>query len=163
MPLQNTKKQIIKKDPQGSFLDHYGKFSCIMIDIDAFKDVNDTYGHLAGDKVLSELGKLLNSNSIFREDDIVGRYGGEEFVVTLPETNVKHAKIPADRLRKQFNDKKFKSNNLTFQVSISIGISEFKIKDKSVEDIINRADKALYYAKQHGKNQVIVYEEVFKE
>ena len=113
--------------------------------------------------VLKELGELLNSNSIFRNNDIIGRYGGEEFIVILPETNSEYAKSPAERLRKELKEKKFYSNGEIFHVTISIGISEFKTSDKSCEDLIDRADKALYYAKSHGKNMTIIYEDIFKE
>ncbi|MCK4797262.1 MAG: GGDEF domain-containing protein [Spirochaetes bacterium] len=162
-PAPKELKNIIDKEPKGTFLDHYGRFSCIMLDIDSFKEVNDTFGHLAGDAVLKELGELLNSNSIFRNNDIIGRYGGEEFIVILPETNSEYAKSPAERLRKELKEKKFYSNGEIFHVTISIGISEFKTSDKSCEDLIDRADKALYYAKSHGKNMTIIYEDIFKE
>ena len=162
-PAPKELKNIIDKEPKGTFLDHYGRFSCIMLDIDSFKEVNDTFGHLAGDAVLKELGELLNSNSIFRNNDIIGRYGGEEFIVILPETNSEYAKSPAERLRKELKEKKFYSNGEIFHVTISIGISEFKTSDKSCEDLIDRADKALYYAKSHGKNMPIIYEDIFKE
>ena len=84
--------------------------------------MNDTYGHLKGDEVLRELGKLLNSETIFRQNDIIARYGGEEFVVLLPSTNVQHARKPAERLRKLVKQIEFVSEDgEPFSVSISLG------------------------------------------
>ncbi len=161
-PLQ--KKLTILHKPHGCFFDHYGNYSCIILDIDHFKHINDTYGHLKGDDVLKELGKILNSKEIFRENDTIARYGGEEFVIMLPETNIFHAKIPAERLRKQIKNMNFTSDDgKTFRVTISIGISEFRISDTTNEDIINRADQALYFAKENGRDQVIVYEDIMND
>ncbi|MBN2544256.1 MAG: GGDEF domain-containing protein [Spirochaetes bacterium] len=149
-----------KNSPQGNLLDHYGKLSCLMIDIDHFKNINDEYGHIMGDTVLKEVGNLLNSSKIFRDNDIVGRFGGEEFIVILPETNAMHAKIPAERLRNEIKSTKFKSEKDTFNITISIGIAELTKDDKSSDKIIERADKALYYAKQHGKDKCVIYDEI---
>ena len=161
-PLQ--KKLTILHKPHGCFFDHYGNYCCIILDIDHFKYINDTYGHLKGDEVLKELGKILNSKEIFRENDTIARYGGEEFVIMLPETNIFHAKIPAERLRKQIKNLDFTSDDgKTFRVTISIGISEFRISDTTNEDIINRADQALYFAKENGRDQVIVYEDIMND
>ncbi|GEM_PF-1213403 len=149
---------------EGKIEDHVGRFACILLDIDFFKKINDTRGHLIGDEVLKKIGEVLTSKTIFRENDIVARYGGEEFVVILPETNSEHAFIPAERLRKFikqidfFDEKKVK-----FNITISVGISEFSIYDKSNEDLIKRADEALYYAKENGRDRVIIYEEIYKK
>jgi diguanylate cyclase (GGDEF)-like protein len=155
-------QNISEDNMNDEFINSYGKFSCAMIDIDHFKIINDTYGHVAGDQVLKKLGELLKNDGIFRDNDIIGRYGGEEFIIVLPCTDVTNAKIPVERLRKQIREITFYGNdNNFFNVNISIGISEFKITDKSNEELINRADKALYYAKQNGKDQTVIYEEVF--
>ena len=156
-------KKFKKKNPNNASPVLYKvKFSCVMIDIDHFKKVNDTYGHIAGDQVLKELGMLLRSKKIFRNNDIIGRYGGEEFIIILPETVSIEAKIPSERLREEISRINFKNDKgEIFNIYISIGISEFSDLDKSNIDIINRADKALYYAKTHGRNQAIIYEEVF--
>jgi diguanylate cyclase (GGDEF)-like protein len=161
--LQKEYKKIIEEEPQGSFFDHYGRFSCLMIDIDDFKLINDKFGHLAGDQVLKKLGEMMRSHIIFRENDIIGRYGGEEFVVILPETNVEFAKIPADRFREKINSFNFMSEERQFNITVSIGISEFRVEDKSTDELINRADKALYYAKSKGKNMTVIYDEVFDD
>jgi len=157
---ENTKMTL--EDFQEILGEYYGRFSCLLIDIDFFKRINDTYGHLIGDQVLKKLGEILRSKKIFREQDIVARYGGEEFIVILPETNSINAKIPAERLREYIKQIDFYDNqNNIFHITLSIGISEFNIEDKANEELIKRADEALYYAKEKGRDRVIVYEEVF--
>lgn len=152
-----------EKPKDKNLLNEYGKYACIMIDLDHFKEVNDTHGHLTGDQVLKILGELLKSKSIFRDNDIIGRYGGEEFIIVLPDTNASHAKLPAERLRNEIKGIDFKgANSEIFNVSISIGISEFRPSDKSNDDLIERADRALYYAKQHDRDQTIIFEKVYK-
>jgi diguanylate cyclase (GGDEF)-like protein len=127
--------------------------SIIMIDIDHFKNINDAYGHSTGDHYLRELAQLLNTE--VREIDIVGRYGGEEFTVILPETGLPRAREIAERLRKKV-EKTFKSaaNNLT-PITISLGVSELDHNSNSFADIVKQADVALYSAKNAGRNQVI--------
>jgi len=148
--------------PANTFLDHYGRFVCMMIDIDNFKKVNDTHGHLVGDMVLIKIGEVLNSKIALRENDVAGRFGGEEFIILLPETNSQNAKIPANRLRHYINKILFKSEKKTFHITVSIGISKFRIDDKNIDDVIKRADKALYYSKNNGRDMVTVYEDVFE-
>lgn len=149
---------------EGGIEDHFGRFTCVLLDIDFFKRINDTHGHLVGDEVLKKIGEVLTSKVIFRENDIVARYGGEEFIVILPETNSRHAFVPAERLR-EFIKKIdfFDGKKVKFNITISVGISEFSMHDKSNEDLIKRADEALYYAKENGRDRVVIYEEVYKE
>jgi diguanylate cyclase (GGDEF)-like protein len=137
---------------------YYGRFSCIMIDIDNFKKVNDNYGHAMGDDVLRDFGRLLKSK--LYENDIIGRYGGEEFAALLPETSSISARIPAERLREAVKKLEFAHNHSNFGITVSIGISDFHTDDERYDDIINRADKALYRAKQCGKDCVKIYEEL---
>ena len=147
--------------PTGSIRDHFGVYSLMMIDIDHFKAVNDNHGHLVGDKVLQKLGEYLVKDNIFRKNDIAGRFGGEEFIVVLPETNAIHSVCPAQRLCDEFKMYKFVGkNNQFFNVTLSIGISEFYRKDKKFEDIIQRADIALYYSKENGRDKITVYENI---
>lgn len=154
-------RRIFSHEPKGSFLDHFGIFSLMMIDIDYFKKVNDTYGHLKGDEVLKELARLLQENTILRDNDIAGRFGGEEFIVILPETNAPNALEPAKRLNETFKKIEFLSEEgKVFHVTLSIGISQFKTNDKKNEDLIHRADSALYYAKENGRDRVVIYEEI---
>ena len=144
-------------------LEDIGIFSCLMIDIDFFKEVNDTYGHAVGDEVLKKLGDIFLSKDIFRENDIIGRYGGEEFVVILPNTNSKNALIPAERLRKKIKENVFyDGNNTQFSITITIGISEYLESDKNSDDIIIRADKALYYGKTNGRDRIVLYDDIQK-
>jgi len=119
----------------------------LYLDIDHFKKINDTYGHEKGDEVLKDFVKILKET--FRKNDIIGRWGGEEFVVILPKLHFEMATWLAERLRKKVE--KFDFGNL--KVTVSIGVSEFKNK-KEFEEALERADKALYDAKNSGRNQV---------
>lgn len=130
-------------------------FSLLMIDIDHFKKINDTYGHLAGNAVLVQLSKIFQEG--IRTSDLVARYGGEEFVILLPEISLEGAYILAERLRIKVEANKFDFNETKISVTISIGLSSFepkKDKDKSVEEVIMEADKLLYQAKEEGRNCV---------
>ncbi len=140
--------------------DYYGRFSCLMIDIDNFKNVNDNFGHSTGDDVLRDFGRLLRSK--LYENDVIGRYGGEEFSVLLPETSSVNARIPAERLREAVKKLEFFANQRKFGITVSIGISDFHTDDERFDEIINRADKALYSAKQSGKDCIKIYEEIFE-
>ena len=125
--------------------------SFIMLDIDHFKEVNDNYGHLIGDLALIKLAKLLKQQ--LRKVDFCGRYGGEEFILCLPDTPASGALEVAERIRNevsQISIEAAKDHPLTF--TISLGIAENK-NDKNVEDILKRADSALYNAKESGRNQ----------
>ncbi len=127
------------------------QFSLIFFDLDFFKKVNDTYGHQAGDAVLKEFAKTVNGE--LRSTDIFGRYGGEEFIVALPETDLKSAKLLAERIRKKVEMKNIAYEDDNISVTVSAGVSEL-LEDTRLEAIINRADKALYKAKQSGRNKV---------
>lgn len=126
--------------------------SIAIIDIDFFKNINDTYGHLCGDYVLQECAYILKNN--FRQTDSIFRYGGEEFAVILTETPAETACIPLERLRKKIENYNFVYNNKNLKITVSIGVSSktsFETCDKMFED----ADKALYNAKNSGRNIVI--------
>ncbi len=125
-------------------------FSIILIDVDHFKLVNDRFGHPAGDSVLIELSQLLKEHT--RAIDVVGRWGGEEFMVLCLETGCKGAEILAEKLRSSIEGHKFKYVD---QQTASFGVSEFKIND-TVSQCIKRADDALYKAKEQGRNRVEV-------
>jgi diguanylate cyclase (GGDEF)-like protein len=128
------------------------KLTAFMIDIDHFKQVNDTYGHLAGDKVLISVAQALIRS--LRPSDMPVRYGGEEFSVFLPGTTEENAKIIAERIRRNVENMTITlhDNNL-LQVTVSIGFAE-RIENDTVASLIDRADKALYHAKQNGRNRV---------
>jgi len=128
------------------------KMSILMFDLDDFKDVNDTYGHKIGDEVLKSFANILQKLS--RKSDTVCRYGGEEFIIFLPDTKTKGATILAQKIRKE--TQALIINN-SVKITVSIGISELDLKDNSIENTIKRADDALYQAKANGKNQVKIY------
>lgn len=132
----------------------------IMTDIDFFKNVNDTYGHAVGDLVLKTIAKVIRGQ--LREYDIAGRYGGEEFSILLPFTEIHEAKMVAERLRCAIESKTIDISKVNpdietkdINITISLGIYELKEND-NVEDLIIKADKALYQAKNTGRNKVVV-------
>lgn len=133
----------------------------IMIDIDFFKKFNDTYGHAIGDTVLRTTANVIKEQ--LREYDIPSRYGGEEFCILLPQTNIDEAKIVAERLRNSVENKKIEiQTNKNEQikhisVTISVGLAQLDIKDMA-DDLYMKADRALYEAKEQGRNRVVVYE-----
>jgi diguanylate cyclase (GGDEF)-like protein len=126
--------------------------ACLMIDIDHFKVVNDNYGHAVGDQVLCSLSKCLHDN--VREIDIVGRFGGEEFVVLLAEMEVKTAVQVAERLRRIVAGSSLLKGQDEIRVTISVGVSLLQPYDGGLYDLINRADIALYQSKKSGRNCV---------
>lgn len=132
-----------------------------ILDIDNFKNINDTYGHQSGDTVLRKLSDMLIGR--FRETDIVCRYGGEEFIILMPHTNKKEAiKILEDLRKKIANEKIFlpieSYHPIYISITISIGIKELQ-KEKNIDELISKADLALYDAKKTGKNKICLYEE----
>jgi len=126
--------------------------SLVMGDLDKFKTINDKYGHTNGDSVLKAVGAYLQKS--IRDVDSVGRYGGEEFIMFLPETGSESAYILADRLRKGVAQ--LEVGNLP-AVTISLGIATFPDDGKSIEELVQKADAALYAAKENGRNQVVIY------
>jgi len=128
--------------------------SFIMIDIDHFKKFNDTYGHQQGDLVLKEVATLLKEH--VRNIDIPARYGGEEFAVILPETELDSALVISERLRQIIEEHEFPGQEIVLKVTVSLGVAQFNSdKDKNREDLIRKADRALYQAKQNGRNMVV--------
>lgn len=133
---------------------------CIMVDIDYFKRINDTYGHSVGDKVLVDFADILKEE--IRTYDTAARYGGEEFCVLLPDTDIAKAEIMAQRLRQKVENKAFEvpvfGEMVKVPVTISVGISQFDLNEKSCRALYEHADQALYKAKREGRNKVIVYQ-----
>ena len=129
----------------------------VLADIDNFKQVNDTYGHLVGDDVLRIISEQLSLT--LRKIDVVGRWGGEEFVMLLPETSAQQAHIIVERIRKKIAAISFpiSSTSGTFSTTISFGISEKTLKHTTIESYIDCADKALYEAKSNGRNQSVIF------
>jgi len=127
----------------------------MMFDIDFFKQVNDTFGHSTGDDVLTSIAALCRQ--IFRESDIVGRYGGEEFAVLLPQTDIETAKEAAERVRKGVEEMRFAADKGTFSISISAGIASLSTGCQTLGELLHRADEALYEAKHNGRNKICVW------
>ncbi|MBF8250824.1 MAG: Diguanylate cyclase [Deltaproteobacteria bacterium] len=128
--------------------------SCIMMDIDHFKHINDAFGHAQGDKVLSEITDVIKNN--VRHIDIVARYGGEEFVVLLPNTDKEGAFIEAERLRKAVNAYRCSSRDRSIVVTISLGVATFPSPEiSSADELVGKADNALYEAKRNGRNNTV--------
>jgi diguanylate cyclase (GGDEF)-like protein len=127
--------------------------SLIMVDIDHFKKVNDTFGHTEGDKVLREISYLLRTS--VRKKDVVARYGGEEFVLILPEAGTEESLAIAERIRRTVEKKPFEVGAIQLKLTVSLGISRFPDdRPASKEELIRMADLALYDAKRGGRNQV---------
>ncbi|MFC1669982.1 diguanylate cyclase DgcA [Spirochaetota bacterium] len=127
--------------------------SLIMLDIDNFKNFNDTYGHVAGDLVLEKVAQVLKDN--IRLMDVAARYGGEEFAVILPKTDINATIIVAERIRKSIESEMVFYGDKELSVAVSVGVTQFDSEfDKNKNDFINRADKALYISKKNGKNMV---------
>ncbi len=125
--------------------------SIIFLDIDHFKTVNDTLGHNIGDEVLVEIAEIISST--VREGDFAARWGGEEFIITLQSTNKAQATTLAEKIRKNVEGHTFKSAG---KQAISLGVTEY-IRNESRERLTDRVDKALYDAKQSGRNRVVTY------
>ena len=129
------------------------RLSVVMMDIDHFKGINDTFGHQAGDMVLIELGQLLKKYS--RTSDIACRYGGDEFVVVMPNATSEHAFKRAEEWREAFAKKKFIADNRKFKTTLSMGIATYSLHASSSIGVFQAADQALYQSKLHN-NQVTV-------
>ena len=128
-------------------------FSLVMVDLDHFKNINDTYGHVAGDQVILGISQLFSHR--LRSTDIVGRYGGEEFAIIMPGTTQEQAAAVVERLRQGFEKIHFSVNQTNFSNTFSAGIASWQPGDK-IETIRERADQALYSAKQHGRNRYCI-------
>ncbi|RME30001.1 MAG: GGDEF domain-containing protein, partial [Candidatus Zixiibacteriota bacterium] len=129
--------------------------SIIMVDIDWFKKLNDSYGHETGNLVLKRLSATIKQ--CIRDVDIFARYGGEEFVVILPQTPAAEARHIAERIREQVEAMVIDAGSLgKLRITVSVGVSSFPENGKSQEDLLTVADQALYQAKGSGKNAVCV-------
>ena len=126
--------------------------SALVLDIDLFKNVNDTYGHHAGDIVLRSFSLVAIEQK--RVQDTFGRLGGEEFGLLLPETNLEQARIVAERIQKTWEKSPVNMDGVPIRSTVSIGVAEADKEDKSFEDLMRRADLMMYKAKERGKNQV---------
>lgn len=133
-------------------------FSVLMIDIDKFKNINDAYGHNAGDEVIKLLASRLCE--LIRESDTSARFGGEEFAVMLPNTAQANAARLAQKIRIDIEGLSYVDKNETIKFTVSVGVAEFDFeKDSLLNDVLDKADKALYDAKNSGRNRVSVFNE----
>ena len=157
--LANRKQVIAELQRQVMFSDRYEEpLSVSMLDFDHFKEINDTYGHSVGDEVLRAVALQLRDH--VRSPDIVGRYGGDEFLVLLPNSAIKAASEQAQRLCELVRSIPIVSSNhnRTFHVTISIGIAQYRIHQENWGHLLDRADQALYQAKENGRDQWVVLE-----
>ena len=129
-------------------------FSVIFIDIDNFKHINDMYGHATGDAALKHVATILGEP--LRQGDILGRFGGEEFVIALHTVTASAASHVAEKLREALEASPCIYEGTMLNLTASFGIAEYRTEDTSLEVLIKRADKAMYQAKQEGKNRVVV-------
>lgn len=136
---------------------YHEPLACIMADIDFFKEVNDLFGHEAGDQVLRDIGARLRS--VVREVDVVARYGGEEFLLLLPSTSFTGALAVADRVWRAISGEPFTVDQYSKKVTISLGVAVFPSRDiMSKDDLIKAADRALYKTKEEGRDGICVFQ-----
>ena len=126
--------------------------SLLLIDLDLFKRVNDIYGHAVGDHMLQHISRLMRND--LRRVDSIGRIGGEEFSILMPDTDVQAATTFAERLRKKIEITPLLDGERSIPITISIGITQIHVEDSSAESVFERADVALYRAKNSGRNRV---------
>ena len=151
--------KVIEEEVERAIRYNYS-ISIIFMDLDHFKNVNDIYGHNCGNFILHELGSILNNphDNILRKSDIAVRYGGEEFLIICPNTKKEQAYILGERIRKTIEKKAFSYEKNIINITISIGISEYKPSSKQIiSDTIKEADSAMYEAKRLGRNKTFIY------
>jgi diguanylate cyclase (GGDEF)-like protein len=130
--------------------------SAMMLDLDHFKKINDTHGHAVGDGVLQTFVKRALES--LRQSDVIGRLGGEEFAVIMPETAHAAAEAAAERLRAHVAEKPLIADREAVQATVSVGVATFHTQDTSIDKLLHRADQALYRAKNNGRNRVEIAE-----
>ncbi len=132
--------------------------SIVMMDVDHFKQINDTFGHNTGDQVLVSVAQCMLT--VLRKVDILGRYGGDEFVILLPETTQEGARRLTERLRQVVSQQSIIAGGVSLPISLSIGLtSNIQQPDLALDELLQRADRALYYSKQAGRDRVTAYED----
>jgi len=142
--LRALQDEVLRAERYGSML------SASIVDVDHFKGINDTYGHLVGDEALRQVANQLRDH--IRQPDVVGRYGGEEFLIILPNSDTNAAAEQADRLCRQVHDTVIRANGHEIKVTLSIGTAQLQIGSDTWDSLLNRADTAMYEAKKRGRN-----------
>ncbi len=137
------------------------QLTLLLMDIDHFKNFNDTYGHPVGDAVLKQVAKTIQKT--IRGTDMVARYGGEEFVVIMIKADEEHSRLLAERICRAIEDMEVKYDNKVLKVTVSIGSATFPRDVQTKQELIDAADQAMYYSKEHGRNQVNYYSQVKPE
>jgi diguanylate cyclase (GGDEF)-like protein len=156
--LPNRKSILSDLQREVTFADRYGTPLAIsMVDIDHFKPINDTYGHVTGDAVLRSLAMELRNH--IRHPDVIGRYGGEEFLMILPHSTVKAAAEQAERLCRYIESLVIPSGENEIRITLSMGLAQFRTHREDWQGFLSRADAALYQAKNNGRNQWTIAEE----
>ncbi|MBV6449568.1 MAG: hypothetical protein MHPDNHAH_00279 [Anaerolineales bacterium] len=156
--LPNRRKIIVELQEEVIRASRYETpLSISIVDIDHFKKVNDTYGHVVGDDVLRTIAARLREQ--IRHPDTIGRYGGEEFLIVLPNSDLKAASEQAARLCQRIRALQVTSNDHILSITISIGIAQYRNSRENWEQFLHRADKVLYQAKDNGRDQWAVAEE----
>lgn len=156
--LPNRKQIIGDLQREVIFSDRFGTpLTVSMLDVDYFKQINDTHGHPVGDEVLRSLAGELRDH--IRYPDTIGRYGGDEFLIVLPHSMLKAAAQQADRLCKHIRSLLIKSGEKDIKISVSIGVAQYKVHREDWQALLNRADEALYKAKNNGRDQWVASEE----
>jgi diguanylate cyclase (GGDEF)-like protein len=126
--------------------------SAILLDVDNFKDVNDRLGHLVGDRVIAAIARRLRES--VRESDVIGRWGGEEFLVLLKNCDLEQAMAVAEKIRTAMASRDFVGEGVTWPVTVSLGVAQFN-SGETEDSLVGRADKALYQAKAEGRNRIV--------
>ena len=140
-----------------TFADQYGTLlAVLMIDLDYFKRINDTHGHTVGDEVLRSLANKLRQ--FVRSPEVIGRYGGEEFLIVLPHYTVSAALEQAQRLCEQIRALSIHVGELSLSITVSIGVAQHKIRREDWQEFLDRADRALGHAKTDGRDRCVVSE-----
>jgi len=155
--LRNRRAMAERLEQEAARAQRHGKtFSLLMLDLDHFKEVNDTYGHAVGDEVLKETARRLKDQ--VRKEDVVSRWGGEEFLILLPDTEEEGALNLAEKLRTRICEEKFTTAKGELDVAASGGVAMFS-QNQDLHDLVEIADMAMYQAKIRGRNQVAMAEE----
>lgn len=151
--LYNRRHVILRMEDEILQIKRYGgEFSIILCDIDFFKRINDTHGHDCGDMVLKRTASLLKE--VAREQDIAGRWGGEEFLIVLPKTSNEGAVLLAERMRKSIEDEEIIYKDFSVRITLTLGVSTY-VHGERLDDTIKRADLAMYRGKENGRNKVV--------